>query len=42
MRRDESIGAKMVVGVAPEKLAAAAERFWKPRAERMVAVRDAV
>lgn len=42
VRRDESVVAKMVVGVAMERLASAVaeERSWNPRLERMVAKRE--
>lgn len=40
--REESVGAKMVVGVMRERLALAVtmERSWKPSVERMVAKRE--
>lgn len=42
MRREESVGAKMVVGMAADRLAAvaAAARSWNPRVERMASTRD--
>lgn len=41
VRREESVGAKMVVGMAAERLAAVAAvaRSWKPRVERVATIR---